>query len=88
LEEPGTCGDGHHDHGPPVEVGVLSRQLDDPPEELAVDPVRLQGRLGLAVDVLDRDVLVGRLVDVRGIGEAEDGVAWICGCAGPSSLTW
>ena len=32
----------HDDHGSAVEVAVFRRQLDDPPEELAVDPVCLQ----------------------------------------------
>lgn len=85
LEKPGSRGNGHYRHGPPVEAGVLGRQLDDPPKELAVDPARLKGCLGFAVDVLDRDVLMRRLVNVRGVGvgEAEHGVAWICGYVGP-----
>lgn len=83
LEEPGSCGDGHYDHGPAVEVSVLCRQLDDPSDELVVDPVRLQGCFGLALDVLDCDVLVGRLIDIWGMDKAQDSVARICGHVRP-----
>lgn len=70
LEEPGSCGDGHDDHGTTMKVGIFCGQLDDPSYKLVVDPVCLQGRFGLALDVLDCDVLVRRLVDIWGVGSA------------------
>lgn len=38
------------------------------------------------MDVLDRDILVRWLVDIRGVGGAEDGVAWVRGYMRPESL--
>lgn len=83
LKEPGTYGNSHDDHGPSVEMGVLRRKFDDPPDELVVDPICLQGCFGLAVYVLDCDVLVRWLVDIWRMGKTHDGVAWIGGHVRP-----